>query len=746
MKCLRSFYLFFILCSISGFSQEKFTNHTVKKGETVSGIAKKYNIDQKAIYELNPDASKGLGVNSILIIPNTTAAKSVSVESFQNQAEDIQHKVFPKETLFSIAKKYKVKVQDLYAINPNLEKEGLKNGQVINITKSNSIVAKTYEKGNTSESKNNSEDVITTKTEGIDYEVLPKETKYSIAKTYGISVERLEKANPILQTEELKIGQKLIIPVKPYNPNVVVAPKEEVKVIETPKTVPVIAVKKPEVEKAKDLITIEDKRVVANNTQKQSEISTPTVEGIDYEVLPKETKYSIAKSYGISVDRLEKANPILLSEELKIGQKIIIPVKPYNPNTVVAATQKTDVKIVESPKAEPVVEVKKIITEKIAETPQVSKTVALENSQKQFEKKESVIEGIDYVVLPKETIYSIAKQNGITVTDLYKLNPNLVKEGLESGKTIKIIQKNSAKVVINEAIEYKVLPKESLFSIAKKKGVSVDDLKKANPVLLSHTLKSGQIITIPGQNGTNSSMVNNEKELKTDKESNDSNQLKNNVVSSSNDSENKNESNEYTHEVISKETKYGIAKEYGITVKELEKQNPKIVNRLSVGSVLTIRSGKILKQENTNKELVVEDSNKDTNYKKTFQDADFLDQLIETASENIGTRYRSGGTTKEGFDCSGLMCTTFGTYDIQLPRTSIEQSHIGVVVNKEEAKKGDLIFFKTSRGNQINHVGMVVEVADGDIKFIHASNSGVIISSIKEKYYVKRFTQINRVL
>ncbi|MEY4038582.1 MAG: hypothetical protein RIR67_892, partial [Bacteroidota bacterium] len=65
----------------------------------------------------------------------------------------------------------------------------------------------------------------------------------------------------------------------------------------------------------------------------------------------------------------------------------------------------------------------------------------------------------------------------------------------------------------------------------------------------------------------------------------------------------------------------------------------------------------------------------------------------------------------------------------------------------KEAKKGDLIFFKTRGGNQINHVGMVVEVCDGEIRFIHSSTqSGVIISSTKEKYYEKNFTQINRVL
>ena len=129
------------------------------------------------------------------------------------------------------------------------------------------------------------------------------------------------------------------------------------------------------------------------------------------------------------------------------------------------------------------------------------------------------------------------------------------------------------------------------------------------------------------------------------------------------------------------------------------------------------------------------------------RNSDFLDQLIEKASENIGTRYQTGGTSKSGFDCSGLMCNTFGAFDIKLPRSSVEQSGFGTKVEAEEAKKGDLIFFKTNGRNQINHVGMVVEVCDGEIRFIHASvGNGVIISSTKENYYKKKVVQVNRVL
>ena len=122
-------------------------------------------------------------------------------------------------------------------------------------------------------------------------------------------------------------------------------------------------------------------------------------------------------------------------------------------------------------------------------------------------------------------------------------------------------------------------------------------------------------------------------------------------------------------------------------------------------------------------------------------------QLINVASDKLGTGYRSGGTTPAGFDCSGLMYSTFKKFDITLPRSSHEMAEIGTEINPENAKKGDLIFFINRGQHLINHVGMIVEEVKGDnIKFIHSSNSGVIISSLKEAYYERTFKQINRII
>ena len=122
-------------------------------------------------------------------------------------------------------------------------------------------------------------------------------------------------------------------------------------------------------------------------------------------------------------------------------------------------------------------------------------------------------------------------------------------------------------------------------------------------------------------------------------------------------------------------------------------------------------------------------------------------QLINVASDKLGTGYRSGGTTTAGFDCSGLMYSTFKKFDITLPRSSHEMAEIGTEINPENAKKGDLIFFINRGQRRINHVGMIVEVNGDEIKFIHSSTQGgVIISSLKESYYERTFKQINRII
>jgi lipoprotein Spr len=122
-------------------------------------------------------------------------------------------------------------------------------------------------------------------------------------------------------------------------------------------------------------------------------------------------------------------------------------------------------------------------------------------------------------------------------------------------------------------------------------------------------------------------------------------------------------------------------------------------------------------------------------------------KIVDEAVDKVGAPYRFGGTTKLGYDCSGLVFTAFKHYEILLPRTSYEMAKQGEIIDREEAKAGDLIFFKTNGKTQINHVGLIVSIDDDEIKFVHSSTKlGVIISSTNEVYYKKSFAQINRII
>ena len=121
-------------------------------------------------------------------------------------------------------------------------------------------------------------------------------------------------------------------------------------------------------------------------------------------------------------------------------------------------------------------------------------------------------------------------------------------------------------------------------------------------------------------------------------------------------------------------------------------------------------------------------------------------QIVNSALDNLGVPYKSGGTTKAGMDCSGMVYSTFKKKNINLPRTSYEMSKYGNQIDKSLAKPGDLIFFKTNGKTVINHVGIITEVDRKEIKFVHSSSSkGVILSTTASAYYAQTYSQINRI-
>lgn len=124
------------------------------------------------------------------------------------------------------------------------------------------------------------------------------------------------------------------------------------------------------------------------------------------------------------------------------------------------------------------------------------------------------------------------------------------------------------------------------------------------------------------------------------------------------------------------------------------------------------------------------------------------DKIVWTAVSYKGTRYKYGGTTNKGMDCSGLIHVSFKKRNIDLPRTSREMYTKGYEIPLRKVERGDLLFFKTARKKgKVNHVGLVTSVKNGNIHFIHSTSSrGVIVTSLFNKYWKKAFIKAKRVL
>ncbi len=116
-------------------------------------------------------------------------------------------------------------------------------------------------------------------------------------------------------------------------------------------------------------------------------------------------------------------------------------------------------------------------------------------------------------------------------------------------------------------------------------------------------------------------------------------------------------------------------------------------------------------------------------------------QLLEYVDEWYGTRYRYGGTTKKGIDCSAFVQSIYiSAFAVSLPRTAREQYRFSNIISATEMKTGDLVFFNTTGG--VSHVGIYLQ----NNKFVHASVAyGVTISDMFDPYYLKRFIGIGRI-
>jgi LysM repeat protein len=377
--------LFFI--GFVSFGQESVTKHVVLKGETISQIAQNHKTSTSVIYRLNPDAQDGIVENQVLLIP----------ELLPQIKNTITHVVCPNETLFGLATKYNVKVEVIQDANALVLDNGLKEGQTLIIPQQLIQKQELFQKQELIQKQESS---ISKNT----YLVQEKETLFSIARKFNVSVTDLEKINAEILKEGLKTGQQIALPNKK-------------------KTLGGSA------------------RIINSDTE-------------FYVVGPKETKYAIAKKFCITIDQLESQNPEIVNGLLE-GTKLAINVKqitPVNDNEELmialaekqVVVEKTKAKTVELESLKEKLNAQKEINQKII------KVNGLNVSLKEIDNtKLGSVERLKLVLDANKNVQDIL----ITKLDslIYTMNSDLVKlkkTKFDDSKVSKELEKKSYRNVV----------------------------------------------------------------------------------------------------------------------------------------------------------------------------------------------------------------------------------------------------------------------------------------------------------
>lgn len=179
--------------------------HIVKQNETVNTISQLYNVTPEVITGENPEALAGVHEGQVLKIPDTFSQKTV-IQPVPVVIKDTSgiHIVKPGETLFSIARQYHVSVKDLYQANPVLQSDTIEINQVLKIPGAKQISPAT---------------VLSTEPEGkyIMHKVEPKQTLFSLARMYKVSMDEIRQANLVDgEWKGLKAGDIIRIPNKDF--------------------------------------------------------------------------------------------------------------------------------------------------------------------------------------------------------------------------------------------------------------------------------------------------------------------------------------------------------------------------------------------------------------------------------------------------------------------------------------------------------------------------------------------------
>lgn len=270
---------------------------------------------------------------------------------------------------------------------------------------------------------------------------------------------------------------------------------------------------------------------------------------------------------------------------------------------------------------------------------------------------------------------------------------------------------------------YTVKPGDSLYTISRAYGVSVDALKEANG-LKDGRIQPKQVLLVPDhKKGPAGRAI---RQLSSATE---------------------------PYIVKQGDHLYALSKRTGLSVEAIKKMNQLHSDTLKTGQRLLLPRQMEPRGEETEEIGDPEDAGEARQIQLEsravseplgkWKDPEERGLFVRVVKTFLGVPYRLGGYTLKGLDCSAFVKKIFDIFNVQLPRTAREQLRIGKKIAREELEEGDLIFFKTRQANNV-HVGIYI----GNNEFVHASYRGkeVRVDNLETHYFNQRFINGVRVI
>lgn len=323
------------------------------------------------------------------------------------------------------------------------------------------------------------------------------------------------------------------------------------------------------------------------------------VEIISHKVALGETMLMISKKYLVSPTEIYKLNKKAI-DGISEGMILYIP-QPVKSQEIIAERvekrEKEKLALLERKKEREERELAeaKAIEEKQKEVLVAeSDVVSEENKDAEYKRREAIAklnvsdkkQFIDHHVASGETLNSLSKKYGVSVEEIEKENEKTLKKGLQAGQTLKMpvaknlfIQKDAQAVTENKSeVSHKVVAGETLYSISRKYGIAVEDITKENENTLKNGLQTGQTLKLK----ITKTILNDEEANEVLKSTNTGTNLA--------DNSNANEVSIIKHHVEPKETLYSISKKYNVSVEEIKQQNEAILKKgLQTGQEIVIK-------------------------------------------------------------------------------------------------------------------------------------------------------------